>query len=146
MIFKEEISLIQAQEFFNSELKMLELIASVKWSNGYICRHCHHDNYCRGKSPFSRRCTRCKREESAAAHTLFHNLKFPVNKAFYIAYHVCALGEDFSSYQYAEKLNINQMTCWKFRKRILDCLNQQSDTKDKYLLKDVLLNYKDSNP
>ena len=51
--------------------------------------------------PSSRRCTRCKTEESATAHTIFHNLKFPVNKAFYIAYNVCVLSSDFSTYNYA---------------------------------------------
>lgn len=139
MNLKKEISPEFAQKLFDSEDMVCEFIASVKWSDGYKCRHCNNNNYCRGKQTFSRRCTRCKKDESALANTLFHNVKFPVNKAFYIAYHVCVLGEDFSTYQYAELLGINQMTCWKFRKRILDCMLHRSQVSEKFLLKDILM-------
>ena len=48
-------------------------------------------------------------------------VKFPINKAFYIAYTVCVEGKPLSSYCYADQLSLNQMTCWKFRKRIENC-------------------------
>lgn len=122
MLFKNEISPGLANELFQDSAKTLRFIADIKWENGYTCRNCGHTNYCEGKSPASRRCTRCKKEESATAHTIFHNIKFPVNKAFYIAYNVCVLGNDFSSYNYSDQLELNQMTCWKFRKRIQNCM------------------------
>jgi hypothetical protein len=122
MIFKDEISPEFAKELFDDSNKVLKFISDIKWEGGFICRNCGHTNYCEGKSPSSRRCTRCKKEESASAHTLFHNIKFPINKAFYIAYNVCVLGNEFSSTNYSDKLEINQMTCWKFRKRIKNCI------------------------
>jgi two-component system, sensor histidine kinase LadS len=122
MLFKEEISSDKAQELFENSEKVLKFIAEVKWKDGFTCRNCGHTNYCDGKTPSSRRCTRCKKEESAAANTIFHNIKFPINKAFYIAYNVCVLGSDFSSYNYSDQLGLNQMTCWKFRKRIQNCI------------------------
>jgi two-component system, sensor histidine kinase LadS len=121
MLFKEEISEEMANELFSDSEKVLKFVADIKWKDGFVCRSCGHANYCEGKTPHSRRCTRCKKEESATANTIFHNIKFPVNKAFYIAYNVCVLGNDFSSYNYSDQLGLNQMTCWKFRKRILDC-------------------------
>ena len=122
MIFKEEISPDFAHQLFDDSEKVLKFIADVKWEGGFVCRKCGHTNYCDGKTPFSRRCTRCKKEESAAANTIFHNIKFPINKAFYIAYNVCVLGNDLSSYNYSDQLGLNQMTCWKFRKRIQNCM------------------------
>lgn len=130
MLLKKEISQELAQELFNDSEKTLNFIANVKWEGGFACRSCGHTNYCDGKSPASRRCTRCKKEESATAHTLFHNCKFPINKAFYIAYTVCIEGKEISSYNYSDQLGLNQMTCWKFRKRIKDCvLKHGSDNK-----------------
>jgi hypothetical protein len=122
MLFKEEITDEFAKALFNDSDQVLKFISEIKWKEGFTCRNCGHTNFCEGKSPFSRRCTRCKKQESATAHTIFHNVKFPINKAFYIAYHVCILGKDFSSYDYASILELNQMTCWKFRKRIQNCL------------------------
>jgi predicted Zn-ribbon and HTH transcriptional regulator len=122
MLLKRQITKELAEELCSDGEKTLKFIAEVKWENGFVCRKCGHTNYCEGKTPSSRRCTRCKTEESATAHTIFHNIKFPINKAFYIAYNVCVLGNDFSTYDYSDQLGLNQMTCWKFRKRIQDCL------------------------
>jgi len=122
MLFKNEISTEIAEELSNDAEKALKFIADIKWDSGFVCRKCGHTNYCEGKSSSSRRCTRCKAEESATAHTIFHNIKFPINKAFYIAYNVCVLNNEFSSYNYSDQLGLNQMTCWKFRKRIQNCM------------------------
>lgn len=132
MIFKEEISAQQAGELFADSEKVMKFVADVKWEAGFVCRSCGHTNYCEGKTPHSRRCTRCKKEESATAHTIFHNIKFPLNKAFFIAYNVCVLGNEFSSDNFSDQLGLNQMTCWKFRKRIQNCmLNVEKTSKSK---------------
>lgn len=138
MLFKQEISPDAAQELFNDSEKVLKFIADIKWKDGYTCRNCGHTNYCEGKTSSSRRCTRCKKEESAAANTIFHNIKFPINKAFYIAYNVCVVGSDFSSYNYSDQLGLNQMTCWKFRKRIQNCITKL-DASEKNKIQTILL-------
>ena len=139
MLINEGITPKLAEELISSDVKVMEFVASIKWANGFTCRKCGHDNYCEGKSHASRRCTRCKKEESAAANTLFHNVKFPLNKAFYIAYQVCIEGNDISSNNYSELLGINQMTCWKFRKRIRQCVENVSVLDKRLKLKDILL-------
>ncbi|MFZ4456522.1 MAG: transposase [Bacteroidales bacterium] len=122
MLSKKEITAEMAAELFSDQEKVLRFLADIKWENGFECRKCGNNNYCEGKTSGSRRCTRCKTDESATAHTLFHNCKFPMNKAFYIAYTLCVEGRVISSYELANDLHLNQMTCWKFRKRIQDCL------------------------
>lgn len=139
MIFNEKIAPELAEELFKDSDKVLKFVAEIKWKDGYVCRNCGNDNFCEGKTPFSRRCTRCKKDESATAHTIFHNIKFPVNKAFYIAYNVCVLGNDFSSYNYSDQLGLNQMTCWKFRKRITDCIVNTNTQKGKAELRTILM-------
>ena len=139
MIFKEDIPLELAKELFEDSEKVMKFVADVKWKDGFVCRKCGHTNFCEGKSPSSRRCTRCKSEESATSHTLFHNIKFPINKAFYIAYNVCVLGNDFSTYNYSDQLGLNQMTCWKFRKRIKDCIIKNSTAKGNVAIQKILL-------
>ena len=131
MLFKNDITPEFAYELLNDGDKVLKFVADIKWQNGFVCRSCGHTNYCDGKTPYARRCTRCKKEESATANTIFHNIKFPINKAFYIAYNVCVLGNEFSSYNYSDQLGLNQMTCWKFRKRIQDCMLHTGATSDK---------------
>ena len=118
MIFKQELTPKELEELFKSEEKCLEFLAEIKWSSGFRCRKCGNDNYCPGKTPFSRRCTKCKTEESCTNGTIFHNCKFPISKAFYIAYNVCKGKEDLSTYEYARRLSLRQMTCWNFKTKI----------------------------
>lgn len=123
-IFKRELTDDQLNELFLSDEKCFEFLAEVKWEHGFICRKCNNDNYCPGKTPHSRRCTKCKTEESAAADTIFHNCKFPVHKAFYIAYNVCKGKDDLSSYELARRLSLRQMTCWNFKTKISNAIRQ----------------------
>ena len=123
-IFKKELSEKQLKELFLSDDKCLQFLADVKWEDGFICRKCGNDNYCPGKTPHARRCTKCKSEESAAAGTIFHNCKFPLHKAFYIAYNVCKGKEDVSTYEFARRLSLRQMTCWNFKTKIHQAIQQ----------------------
>jgi hypothetical protein len=123
-IFKTELDEKRLAELFASDEKCYEFLAELKWSSGFTCRKCGNSNYCPGKTPHSRRCTRCKTEESSAAGTIFHNCKFPISKAFYIAYNVCKGNEDLSTYEFARRLSLRQMTCWNFKTKIKNALRQ----------------------
>jgi hypothetical protein len=124
LLFKNDLSGEKINELFTSDEKCYQFLAELKWENGFSCRKCGNTNYCQGKTPYSRRCTRCKAEESAAAGTIFHNCKFSVSKAFYIAYNVCRGNENISSYELARRLSLRQMTCWNFKKKISQALRQ----------------------
>jgi hypothetical protein len=136
--FEDDLTPEVLSGLFSSDEKCLEFIASLKWGEGFECRKCGNDNYCSGKTPFARRCTKCKSEESATAGTIFHNCKFPVSKAFYIAFHVCRGDDGISTYDYARELSLRQMTCWKFKSKIrtnLDLLSGLSDSEKKDIRK-----------
>ena len=123
-IFKEGLSDKQLEELFKSDERCYEFLAEIKWGVSFICRKCGNTNSCPGKTPYSRRCTKCKTEESPTAGTIFHNCKFPVSKAFYIAYNVCKGREDVSTYEFARRLSLRQMTCWNFKSKIQQALQQ----------------------
>jgi uncharacterized protein YnzC (UPF0291/DUF896 family) len=139
-VFEKELSQEQLNELFSSDERCLEFLAEIKWNDGFTCRKCGNDNYCPGKTPYSRRCTKCKTEESAAAGTIFHNCKFPVSKAFYIAYNVCKGKEDLSTYEFARRLSLRQMTCWNFKTKIKNALEgiESLDEKEKLSIRKIL--------
>ncbi len=70
-IFKAELDDKRLEELFQSEEKCYEFLAELKWSDGYRCRKCGNTNYCPGKTPYSRRCTKCKTEESQLPEQFF---------------------------------------------------------------------------
>lgn len=121
------------------EKTSLKLLADIKWKDGFVCSKCGSTNYCKGKSESSRRCTRCKKEESATAHTIFHRCKIPMNQAMEIAYLVCNVAA-ISSYEISRQLAMRHMTCYGFQKKVIKCLKGENDDK---LLKSVLSNVQD---
>lgn len=126
-IFHEGLTAEELDLLFESDEACLEFLAGLKWSGGFTCRKCGNDNSCPGKTPHSRRCTKCKSEESATTGTIFHHCKFPVSKAFYIAYHVCKGKDDLSSYEFARRLSLRQMTCWNFKHKMVEALAKMPD-------------------
>lgn len=124
---KELIGQLDPSRFknkFGSTEECLEVLAQAKWSDGFVCRSCGNERYCHGRTPFSRRCTRCKKEESASAHTIFHHCRIDLPRAFEIAYMVCG-SPSLSASDISKVLEIRHMTCLNFKKHILHCL--QSD-------------------
>jgi hypothetical protein len=117
-IFNDGLSPEQLEEMFHSDEKCFEFLANLKWKNGFTCKKCGNTNSCPGKESYSRRCTKCKSTESAMSSTIFHGVKFPISKAFYIAYNVCKGKEDISSYEFGRRLSLRQMTCWSFKTKI----------------------------
>lgn len=120
---------------FPDATSCLSLLADCKWKNGFFCRKCGNTNYCTGQQTFSRRCTRCKTEESATANTLFHGCKISLEKAFEMAFTVCNITE-ISSYQLSRQTEIRHMTCYQFQKKVMAC--KEKSGRD--LLLDEILN------
>ena len=129
-----ENKILTFRALFPDEEACLKLLAHFKWEGGFVCSKCGNTNYCKGKSKLSRRCTRCKKDESVTANTAFHRCKIPLNKAFEIAYSICH-SPDISSYEISRQTEVRHMTCYTFQKKIINC--QNTETKD-YLLDKVL--------
>ena len=120
------LDLKRFSEKFSDEDQCLGFLAEQKWVYGYSCRKCGHTNFCKGKTPHSRRCTRCKHEESATAHTIFHRCHIPITEAFRMVYMVCS-NPDVSSYEISRRTEIRQMTCWKLKSKLMECLEKRGE-------------------
>jgi hypothetical protein len=123
-IFNEGLSPEMLEEMFHSDDKCYQFLADLKWANGFVCKKCGNTNSCPGKEPWSRRCTKCKSKETATNGTIFHGVKFPIHKAFYIAYNVCKGREEISTYEFGRRLSLRQMTCWNFKTKIEHALSK----------------------
>lgn len=134
---------ITPEEFrikFASEEDCLRFLAEKKWGQTYVCKKCGNTNYCKGKHLYSRRCTRCKYDESAKVGTLFEGCRFALEKAFYIAFLACN-NHHVSTYEISKQLQLRQMTCWSFNKKIQECIDARSktDANKKIDLEQILL-------
>lgn len=93
-------------------------LAELKFTEGFQCPKCGHDQFWKGPKPHSKVCKGCRHCESATANTLFHKVKFDLRKAFVICYHMTCTSKSISSIQMGKMLGINQKTAWYFMHKV----------------------------
>lgn len=103
---------------FSEDLDCYKYLSLVKWEKGYSCKKCNNDKYYKGKKPFSRRCLRCKYDESPTANTKFEKLKFPILIAFHIIFKVSTKKKGMSSIELSNEFELRQKTCWTFKQKV----------------------------
>lgn len=103
---------------FETKLSCYQYLAEQKWSNGYFCKKCKHTKHGKGRKPCSKRCSKCDYDESTTSGTLFHKLKFGIDKAFEMLYEISTSKKGANSIWLAERFGVNQKTAWLFRQKV----------------------------
>lgn len=105
-------------------LSCYRFLENLKWEHGFRCRKCDNNKYFAGAQKFAKRCTRCGYNESVTAFTIFHSLKFPIERAFYIAY-LTVIGRKESTLEdLAAQLEVGVNTVWAFRNKVQERINE----------------------
>jgi len=118
----QSLSLFEFQQRFPDDQSCMEYLAVLKWPDGFICEKCGHKRHCDGKLKQTRQCTSCGYQATPTSGTLFHKVKFPLLKAFYIVYFMSTNKKGVSSTELSRKLGLRQKTCWLFRKKVAQAM------------------------
>lgn len=103
---------------FKEDADCYEYLSLIKWENGFVCRKCNYDKHYKGKKPFSKRCLRCKYDESPTTNTMFEKLKFSILIAFHIAFKISTKKKGMSSIELSSEFELRQKTCWAFKHKV----------------------------
>jgi len=118
----KSLSLFEFQQMFPDDQSCMDHLAKLKWPGGFVCEKCKHRKYCKGKLEQTRQCTSCGYQATPTSGTMFHKVKFPLLKAFYIVYFMSTNKKGISSTELSRKLNLRQKTCWLFRKKVAQAM------------------------
>ncbi|HEX3386313.1 MAG TPA: transposase, partial [Mucilaginibacter sp.] len=117
-IMSTEVDFEEFSRIYPDADSCYRLLAELKWRQGYKCHKCGNEHSFGGRTPYSRKCTKCSHEESVTAFTLLHNIRIPITKGFYLIFLVYSSNGKISSHKLAEILEIRQSTCWQYSNRI----------------------------
>jgi len=112
------VNSIKFNRYFTSDIDCYKYLADIKWEGGYKCKKCENEKYCKGKKPFSRRCIKCRYDESPTVGTMFNKCKFSLLVAFHIAFKISSKKKGMSSLELSKEFELRQMTCWDFKWKI----------------------------
>lgn len=117
-LFKD-VSFDEFKALYPDKLSVLRYLNDHKWQEGYVCRKCGNTKFCDGNTRYSRRCTKCRYDESITAFTIFHKCKFPLEQAFYIVSKTIRLGNDLNTQTVSEELELRKNTVWNYKSKVL---------------------------
>ena len=122
------VNSLRFYQHFVSEEFCYEYLSGIKWEGGqYVCKKCGNTHYCKGRLPYSRRCTRCKYDESPTAGTMFDKCKFSILLAFHIAFKISTKKKGMSSEELSEEYELRQKTCWEFKWKIQQAMQSSGN-------------------
>lgn len=107
----------------------LKFLSELKWRDTYHCKKCRYNKFIEGPN-HGRRCRNCNYYESPTVDTLFHKLKFPIEKAFYILYLSNRKDVDLTFNELSEILELRRETCWAFKNKITQAMEKVGHNKD----------------
>ncbi|WP_200978105.1 7TM-DISM domain-containing protein [Echinicola sp. 20G] len=107
----------------------LQFLSELKWKHKYICKKCGYNKYAEAPN-HGRRCKNCNYFESPTVDTLFHKLKFPIEKAFYILYLSNRKDVELTLNELSEILDLRRETCWAFKNKISQAMEKVGHNKD----------------
>ena len=123
----KSLSIFEFAERFPDEDACLTYLAALKWPSGFECERCGNSKCCDGARKHTRQCTKCKYQASPTSGTLFHKVKFPILKAFYILYYMSTSKKGIASTELSRKLALRQKTCWLFQQKVMKAMASSGD-------------------
>lgn len=120
----QDLSFEEFTKAFPNEISCQKYIEELKWKSGYKCKKCGNDKFASVQKLRSRKCSKCDYVESSTADTLFHGVKFPLPKAFYLAYLTTSGSKTYTLDDLVEITELSKNTCWKFKQKVQERLAQ----------------------
>lgn len=127
----ESLTIFEFQNRFPDEEACLVYLDQIQWAEGFVCPKCGNTKSCKGHKSHIRQCTKCNYLMSPTSGTLFHKVKFPLLKAFYIVYYVSTNKKGISSTELSRKLGLRQKTCWLFKQKVMRAMKSSGNNKMK---------------
>ncbi|ALO13894.1 Transposase [Salinivirga cyanobacteriivorans] len=124
-LFKGQ-NLIEFATRFNSDEKCIEYLAHIKWQDGFRCVKCGHTGS-QVRKNHSRTCNKCSHTESATANTLFHKVKFGVQKAFFICFEMATTTKSLSASYVGERFGVTEKTARLFMHKVREAMKSSGN-------------------
>lgn len=133
-----EIDPLEFQELYPDKLQCFLLLEEMKWKEGFSCRKCANNTFLKGPTFRSRRCTKCGTNETPTANTIFHGLRIPIEKAFFVFALLIQSKGEVSTTELEKSTGVNQRTCWGLKQRVVDRIKTKK--KSGFSWEDIIYN------
>lgn len=130
-VFQKNMNFEEFLKIFPTEKDCYDYLAKLKWKKTELikCKKCGHDKLTALEN-HTYRCGKCSWVESVTNGTLFHKVRFPIQKAFYITY-LTSIGtkETNNVTDISKEIALRNATVWAFRQKVLALMEDNKSKK-----------------
>ena len=124
----ENTSFWEWQKKFSTEASCLKHLMKLRWPEGFVCPHCHHNHgYFNGTRKYFE-CAGCHKRTSATSGTLFHGSRLPLQKSFWAIFYTSIDKGGISALRLSKLLEVNWKTVFSMLRKITKAMGNQDST------------------
>ncbi len=120
-----QISFFDWQRQFATEEDCFRHLARLRWPDGFQCPSCGHNHGCFLKSRRLYECTRCGRQTSVTAGTLFHATKLPLTKWYWAIYWIAADKGSLSALRLTKLIGVSWPTAFAMLRKLRQAMGHR---------------------
>ena len=113
-----EISFYEWQKKFSTDDKCMNHLVQLRWPDGFQCPHCGHDHGYLITTRAQYECSRCHKQTSPTAGTLFHATKLPLTKWFWAIYWMGSDKGGISALRLSKLIGVNWRSAYLMLKKL----------------------------
>lgn len=125
VVLEKSIDFTEFINAFPTNLSCYQFLHDKKWGEGFCCKKCGNTKEAKNTTLELKKCSKCDTIESVTSGTIFHRVKFPIQKAFYIAI-VTFKNNPMTNKVLSEKIDLRESTVSAFRKKIKEKIAEKS--------------------
>ena len=114
--------IFEFQERFPDGQACMDHLEKLKWPDGFKCGRRGNVKQCKGTKSYSRQRVKCKYQASPTSGALFHKVKFPLLKAFYIMCYMSTSKKGVAGTELGRKPGLRQKTCWLSGQKVTEAM------------------------
>ncbi|WP_288071337.1 IS1595 family transposase [Hydrotalea sp.] len=123
------VNAIEFGKQFKTNEDCYKYLLQIKWGKRYQCSKCGCEQSYKGRTYYYRRCRSCGYDESVTANTVFHGIKMPILKAFYMVFRLTAKKKGMSTIELGNEVGVQQKTAWLFKRKLQAVMKKDKEDK-----------------
>jgi len=121
------MTLIDFQTNFGTEEQCKQYLFDKRWSDGFVCPKCNHDQCFNIKSRSLYQCKACNRQTSVTAGTIMDKTQTPLTKWFLAFYLASEDKRGISALSLKKKIGVAYNTAWTMLHKIRHAMGERDD-------------------
>ena len=127
--FQKGLSEAAFETLYGTEAKYRAVVIASRWPNGFERPLCGGRTYCEVMSRGLFQCSRCRRQTSPIAGTIFASTHLPLRLWFRAMYHLTQSKQGISSIELGRRLGVTQTTAWKIKHKLAQVMMERDASK-----------------